>query len=74
MPSSKKHPRESKAVKLPSTSAAARDAGPRLIPLDIAENAPRSQYHLKLADIALGTHPPEPKRPRSRRLGGNSGF
>ena len=74
MPSSKKHPRESKAVKLPPTAAEARDAGPRLIPLDIVENPPRSQYHLELADIALGTKSPEPKRHRGRRPGGNSGL
>ncbi len=67
MTDSKKRSQEPKPVKLPSTSPEARDAGPRLLPLDIVEHAPRVQYHLELADVALGTRPPEPKRTRTRR-------
>ena len=75
MPHSKKRSRPSKAIKLPPTAAEARDAGPRLIPLDVVETAVRAQYRLELADIALGTQRPEPKRStRARRLSGNSGF
>ncbi len=64
---SKRRSRKPKPVKLPSTSPEARDAGPRLIPLDIVDHAPRVQYHLELADVALGTRSPEPKRPRNHR-------
>ncbi len=67
MPNSKRRSREPKPVKLPSTAPEARDAGPRLIPLDVVEHVPRVQYHLELADVALGTRSPEPKRPRTRR-------
>ena len=62
-----KKPSEGKPVKLPSTAPEARDAGPRLLPLDYVEHVPRVQYHLELADVALGTRPPEPKRTRARR-------
>lgn len=58
---------QTKPVKLPPTAPEARDAGPRLIPLDYVDHAPRVQYHLELADVALGTRPPEPKRNRTRR-------
>ena len=67
MTSSKKRSQNPKPVKLPPSAPEARDAGPRLIPLDYVEHAPRVQYHLELADVALGTRPPEPKRPRARR-------
>jgi len=69
MTRSKSKIRESTPVKLPPSSAEARDAGPRLIPLDITQNAPPAQYHLELADIALGTKQPEPRRTRRRSLG-----
>ena len=67
MTSYKKQPQDPKPVKLPPSAPEARDAGPRLIPLDYVEHAPRVQYHLELADVALGTRPPEPKRQRARR-------
>ena len=66
MANSKKHSK-AKPLKLPSTAPEARDAGPRLLPLDYVEHAPRVQYHLELADVALGTRLPEPKRNRTRR-------
>jgi hypothetical protein len=74
MAHSKKSVPESNPVKIPPSSAEARDAGPRLIPLNVPENAPRSQYHLELADIALGTKAPEPKRTRTRRPSSRTGF
>lgn len=67
MTSSKKRSQDPKPVKLPPSAPEARDAGPRLIPLDYVDHAPRVQYHLELADVALGTRPPEPKRARTRR-------
>lgn len=67
MPNSKRESRKLKPVKLPPTAPEARDAGPRLIPLDVVEHVPRVQYHLELADVALGTRSPEPKRARHRR-------
>ncbi len=67
MANSKKRFREPKPIKLPPTAPEARDAGPRQIPLDIVEHAPRVQYHLELADVALGTRSPEPKRTRTHR-------
>ena len=74
MSNSRKRSRELKPVKLPPSAPEARDAGPRLIPLDIVEHAPRVQYHLELADVALGTRPPQPKRPRSRKPASSSSF
>jgi len=74
MTHSKSKFRESNPIKLSPSSAEARDAGPRLIPLDVAENPPRAQYHLELADIALGTTLPEPRRARTRRPPGRAGF
>lgn len=67
MATSKKRSQDTKPVKLPPSAPEARDAGPRLIPLDYVEHAPRVQYHLELADVALGTRPPEAKRTRARR-------
>jgi len=67
MTNAKKRSQDPKPVKLPPSAPEARDAGPRLIPLDYVEHAPRVQYHLELADVALGTRPPEAKRPRARR-------
>lgn len=69
MRNSKTRSRKAKPIKLPASAPEARDAGPRLIPLDIVEHAPRVQYHLELADVALGTRPPEPKRTRARKNG-----
>jgi hypothetical protein len=43
------------AVKIPATSRAARDAGPRLLPLQDRQNHPPGiDHYLELADIALG--------------------
>ena len=40
---------------IPSTEAAARDEGPRLIPLDDRSKEPsRLEHYLELADTALG--------------------
>jgi len=49
-------PRKRQAVKIPATSPEARDAGPRLIPqqIEAMKPGPGMEYHLELADIALG--------------------
>lgn len=54
MPGKKNKPKQ--AVKrLPSTSAAARDEGPRLIPLQERSKEPSElEHYLDLADAALG--------------------
>jgi hypothetical protein len=45
-----------KVKKLPSTAPAARDEGPRLIPLGEAPKEPsRLEHYLDLADAALGS-------------------
>ena len=45
-----------KVERLPPTAAAARDEGPRLLPLtDAAKEPSRLEHYLELADSALGT-------------------
>lgn len=47
--------RKKKVQLIPPTSEAARDEGPRLIPLDErAKEASRLEHYLDLADAALG--------------------
>ncbi len=62
----KKRPTSRPTVtKLPPNEPAARDEGPRLLPLDIRSEVPALDHYLELADIALGTDPPLPrKKPR----------
>lgn len=65
--------RKKRAVKIPASSRAARDAGPRLIPQSIeSETNAKMEYHLELADIALGRKKSEPKRTRLRKSAANS--
>lgn len=56
----KKHRKKPAPPKLPSTDPAARDEGPRLIPLKERRSAPTpvevDRRHMDLADIALGKH------------------
>ncbi len=68
MTHSKKRSQDPKPVKLPPTAPEARDAGPRLIPLDYVDQVPRVQYHLELADVALGSRQSEPRRKTRRSL------
>jgi hypothetical protein len=50
----------SKLKPIPPTEPAARDEGPRLIPLDDASKEPsRLEHYLDLADTALGLKRPE---------------
>ena len=62
MPSRRK-PRQNPDLKLkpiPPTEPAARDEGPRLIPLDEPSKEPsRLEHYLDLADTALGLKRPE---------------
>jgi len=60
------------AVKIPATSRAARDAGPRLLPLQDRQNHPPGiDHYLELADIALGVkHSERPGRAPRTRSGG----
>jgi hypothetical protein len=45
--------------RIPSTEAAARDEGPRLIPLNqISKEPSRLEHYLELADTALGLKEP----------------
>ena len=64
-------PRKRQAVKIPATSPEARDAGPRLIPqqIEAMKPGPGMEYHLELADIALGVKK-SPKRTRLSKLPG----
>ena len=49
-----------KLKRIPPTEAAARDEGPRLIPLDDRSKEPsRLEHYLELADTALGLKRPE---------------
>jgi hypothetical protein len=43
-----------KVKKLPSTAPAARDEGPRLLPLGEPKEPSRLEHYLDLADAALG--------------------
>lgn len=59
-----------KIERLPPTSAAARDEGPRLIPLEDRISEPsKLEHYLDLADAALGLreHDPNPGRRRIDR-------
>jgi hypothetical protein len=48
-------PASTKLERLPPTAPAARDEGPRLIPLDERSKEPsRLEHYLELADTALG--------------------
>ena len=48
-------PFQAKVRRIPSSSDAARDEGPRLIPLDDhSKDASRLEHYLDLADTALG--------------------
>ncbi len=50
-----KSQRSAKVKRLPPTAPAARDEGPRLIPLDDSSKEPsRLDHYLELADTALG--------------------
>jgi len=44
----------SSPVKLPPEEPAARDEGPRLIPLDPRKETPGFEHYVDLGDIALG--------------------
>ncbi len=48
---------------MPPTAPAARDEGPRLLPLADSKEPSRLEHYLELADSALGTaaKPPVPK-------------
>ncbi|HEU5450703.1 MAG TPA: hypothetical protein VFU76_01890 [Terriglobales bacterium] len=59
MPSRKRSPRKGSkrtVVKLAPETPAARDEGPRLIPLGPEKEEPRLKHLLDLADTALGNH------------------
>jgi hypothetical protein len=45
-----------KVKRLPPTDAAARDEGPRLLPLSESKEPSRLEHYLELADSALGTN------------------
>lgn len=60
MAKNKRAPRKSKTrvKRLPPTSAAARDEGPRLVPLpEGGAEMSRLEHYLELADSALGAAP-----------------
>jgi hypothetical protein len=58
--------------RLPPTAPAARDEGPRLIPLEDRISEPsRLDHYLDLADAALGV-PKEDRNPGRRRIDRNS--
>ena len=52
--------KRSKVERLPPDAAAARDEGPRLLPLDegIVKEPSRLEHYLELADAALGIRKP----------------
>jgi hypothetical protein len=61
-----------KVERLPPTAAAARDEGPRLIPLEDRISEPsRLEHYLDLADVALGLRRQNPN-PDSKRSTRNS--
>jgi hypothetical protein len=52
-----------KLKRIPSTAEAARDEGPRLIPLGEQSKEPsRLEHYLELADTALGLRRLEPRK------------
>ena len=60
--------KQAKIQRLPSTAPAARDEGPRLIPLEEPVSEPsRLEHYLDLADAALGARG-EPQHTGRRRL------
>jgi hypothetical protein len=54
MPRPKKPKKRKRLPRIPSQAPAARDEGPRLIPLDIKNTEHSGTYHVQLADILLG--------------------
>lgn len=60
----RKNPGKSASVvrKLAADRPAARDEGPRLIPLDDVQTTPSARHYLELADIALA-----PAKPAARK-------
>jgi len=64
-------PKKRRSVtKIAASRSEARDAGPRPIPHYGAglTGTPQMEYHLELADIALGLKKPQAKRTRLRNL------
>ena len=56
----RRKPASPKLKPIPPTEPAARDEGPRLIPLDDRSKEPsRLEHYLELADTALGLKRPE---------------
>lgn len=53
--------------KLAANRPAARDEGPRLIPLDDIPTTPTARHYLELADIALAPAKPAPRKNAKNR-------
>ena len=67
MPYKKRNAKAATKIKrLPPSAAAARDEGPRLLPLaDSTKEPSRLEHYLELADSALGAHLDKPDEPKS---------
>ncbi|HSE48037.1 MAG TPA: hypothetical protein VLA96_02390 [Terriglobales bacterium] len=65
--SKKKPKRKANVRKVRPTHPAARDEGPRLIPLDIRRSGQHFGRAIELADIALGLKQPAPKTSQPKR-------